>query len=134
MIMNKLLFVFAALIFITGVNAQKGKDKGTWSKLGEATVDFKTTKATVNLATAGNYKALRIKAIDAPVHIDNLIVVYQDGAPANIPIRFDFKAGVESRSIELEDAKRAIKEVDVVYKNVTNSKVDKANIEISGLK
>jgi hypothetical protein len=130
--MKKLLFVLAALLSITGVNAQKGKDKGTWSKLGETTVDFKTTKATVTPATAGNYKALRIKT-DAPVHIDNLTVVYQDGAPANIPIRFDFKAGIESRSIELEDTKRAIKEVDVLYKNVQNSKIDKANIEISGL-
>src|ERR1700759_432066 len=122
MIMKKLLFVLAALMFITGLNAQKGKENGTWSKIGETTVDFKTTKATVNLATTGSYKALRVKT-DAPVHIDNLIVVYQDGAPANIPIRFDFKAGVESRSIELELSKRAIKEVDVMYKNVVNSKV-----------
>src|SRR5215472_7673477 len=131
--MKKILFVLAAFIFVTGLHAQKGKDNGTWTKIGETSVDFKTTKATITLATAGNYKALRIKT-DAPVHIDNLTVVYQDGAPATIPIRFDFKAGVESRAINLEDTKRAIKEVDVAYKSVVNAKVDKANIEISGSK
>jgi hypothetical protein len=129
--MKKILFILAAFLSITCLNAQK--NKYTWNKIGEISVDFKTTKAIITLSNADSFKALQIKT-DAPVHIDNLTVVYQDGAPANIPIRFDFKAGVESRAINLDDTKRAIKEVDVMYKSVPNAKADKANIEVSGSK
>ncbi len=84
--MKKILFVVAAVIIsVTSLHAQKGKEKGTWNKLGQTTVDFKTAKAIVDATGADNIKALRIKT-DAPVHIDNLIVVYTDGSPATIPI------------------------------------------------
>ena len=43
------------------------------------------------------FKSLKIKAVDAPVHIETMVVVYQDGEPENIRVRYDFKEGTESR-------------------------------------
>ena len=76
---------------------------------------------------------MRIKT-DAPVHVDNIVVVYDTGEPANVPIRYDFKAGIESRSINLQDVQRKIKEVDVTYRLVVNTKIDKATFEVWGTK
>ena len=61
-------------------------------------------------------------------------MVYDSGDPENLPVRFDFKANAESRAINLSDSKRNIKEIDVVYRAVTNTKADKATVEIWGSK
>ena len=132
--MKKALFAIALIVTgVTTLLAQKDKDQGNWNKIGEATLDFKTTKGVITIANVDNFKALRIKT-DAPVHVDNIVVVYDSGDPLNVPVRYDFKAGIESRSINLQDATRKIKEVDVTYRLVMNSKIDKATIEIWGTK
>ena len=132
--MKKVLLAIALIaISVTALYAQKNKDEGNWGKIGETTLDFKTTKGVISIVNVDNYKALRIKT-DAPVHVDNIVVVYDTGEPANVPIRYDFKAGIESRSINLQDVKRKIKEVDVTYRLVVNSKIDKATIEVWGTK
>ncbi len=132
--MKKVLFAIALMLTsATAVHAQKNKDEGNWNKIGETMLDFKTTKGVISIVNVDNFKALRIKT-DAPVHVDNIVVVYDTGEPANVPIRYDFKAGIESRSINLQDAIRKIKEVDVTYSLVINSKIDKATIEIWGTK
>jgi hypothetical protein len=132
--MKKALFAIALIVTsVTTLLAQKDKDQGNWNKIGETMLDFKTTKGVITIANVDNFKALRIKT-DAPVHVDNIVVVYDSGDPLNVPVRYDFKAGIESRSINLQDAKRKIKEVDVTYRLVVNSKIDKATIEIWGTK
>ena len=132
--MKKALFaIILLLISVTALHAQKNKVEETWNKIGETTLDFKTTKGVVSITNVDSYKALRIKT-DAPVHVDNIVVVYDTGEPANVPIRYDFKAGIESRSINLQDVQRKIKEVDVTYRLVVNTKIDKATFEVWGTK
>jgi len=137
--MKKTLFVLAVAIFsITTIKAQKvavvTNNKPGWHKIGETTVDFKSDKDVIKVWGADKFKSLRIKATDAPVHIENLEVVYQDGQPEQIPVRFDFKAGTESRQIDLAGYERRLKEINIVYRTVPNWKGDKAHIEIWGLK
>jgi len=137
--MKKTLFVLAVAIFsITTIKAQKvavvTNNKPGWHKIGETTVDFKSDKDVIKVWGADKFKSLRIKATDAPVHIENLEVVYQDGQPEQIPVRFDFKAGTESRQIDLAGNERRLKEINMVYRTVPNWKGDKAHIEIWGLK
>lgn len=135
--MKKLLFIITvAILSITGLQAQKNKAKDTesWQKIGATTVDFKTTKNAITISAANNFKSIQIRTPDAPVHIDNLVVVYDSGDPENLPVRFDFKANAESRAINLSDSKRNIKEIDVVYRAVANTKADKATVEIWGSK
>jgi len=137
--MKKTLFLLAAaIISITSLKAQKVEvvttDKPGWHKIGETTVDFKTDKDKVLILGNDHFKSLRLKAVDAPVHIENLEVVYGDGDPEEIPVRYDFKAGSESRNIDLKGYDRKIKEVNLVYRTIPNWKGDKAHIEIWGLK
>jgi len=139
LIMKRTLFMVAALVIsLAGLKAQKVEvitsNKPGWHKIGETTVDFKTDKDVVYVMGNDHFKSLLIKAVDAPVHIENLKVVYQDGEPENIPVRYDFKAGSESRAIDLLGHERKIKEVELVYKTVPNWKGDKAHVEIWGLK
>ena len=137
--MKKTLFVLAAaIISISSLKAQKvavvTTDKPGWHKIGETTVDFKTDKDKVYVLGNDHFKSIILKAVDAPVHIENLEVVYGNGEPEEIPVRFDFKAGSESRHIDLKGYDRKIKEINLVYRTVPNWKGDKAHLEIWGLK
>ena len=137
--MKKTLFALAAvLVSLTALRAQKVEvvtnDKPGWHKIGETHVDFKTDKDVVKVWGADKLKALQIKAVDAPVHIENMEVVYENGEPEDIPIRYDFKQGTESRAIDLKGYERKIKEINFVYRTVPNWTGDKAHIEIYGLK
>lgn len=137
--MKKILFVFAvAIISISSLKAQKvavvTTDKPGWHKIGETTVDFKTDKDVIYILGNDHFKSIILKATDAPVHVDNVMVIYGEGDPENIPVRFDFKAGTESAAMDLKGADRKIKEIDMIYKTVPNWKGDKAHVEIWGLK
>ncbi len=128
--MKKFFLVFSLMI-ISASFLQAQKATANFNKIGETTIDFKTQKGVVTLAGNAAYKALRIRT-DAPVHIESLSVVYQDGAPEVIPVRYDFKPGIESRDITLQGNKHIIKEVDFSYKQVVKSTVDKATVEVLG--
>ena len=126
-----LLFFSLIMISVSALHAQKAA-KTDFNKIGETIVDFKSGSGTVTI-TGGAYKALRLTT-DAPVHIESLTVVYQNGAPENIPVRYDFKPGIQSRDINLQGTKNNIKEVDFVYKQVVKTNADKATVEVFGTK
>jgi len=137
--MKKALFILAAVfVSLSSLRAQKVEvvtnDKPGWHKIGETHVDFKTDKDVVKILGADKFKALQIKAVDAPVHIESMQVVYENGAPEDIPVRYDFKKGTESRAIDLKGYERKIKEITFVYRTAPNSQDKAAHIEIYGLK
>jgi len=134
--MKKLsFFIAAAILCVSSLSAQKKEtDNINWQKIISASVDFKTNKNAVTLAATDNYKSLQIRTGNAPVHIDNIVVVFENADPENVPVRFDFKANAQSRAIELSNNKSKIKEIDIIYRAVTNSKADMASIEIWGVK
>src|SRR6185369_3270451 len=99
--MKKTLFILAAVcITLSSLHAQSTATTG-WKKIGELHVDFKADKDVMKVAGDEHYKALKIKAVDAAVHIESMQVVYANGTPDDIPIRYDFKRGEESRQIDL---------------------------------
>ena len=133
--MKKCLFLITVVILsVSSVRAQKNKADFNWQKLAAITLDFKTNKNAVTLPAADNFKALQVRTADTPVHIDNLVVVYEGGNTENVPVRFDFKSNTESRDIPITNNKTKIKEVEIVCRAVSGSKSDNAQIEIWGAK
>ena len=109
-------------------------DKAGWHKIGETTASFKTEKDEIVVLGADKFKSIRIKVTDAPIHISSLMVYFESGDAQDISLASDFKAGGESRVIDLKGADRAIKKVSFVYKTVANANNDKAHVELYGLK
>ena len=133
--MKKLsFFIAAAILSVSSISAQKKAADVNWQKIISASVDFKTNKNAVTLAVTDNYKSLQIRTGNAPVHIDNIVVIFDNADPETVPVRFDFKANAQSRAIELSNNKSKIKEIEIIYRAVTNSKADMALIEIWGAK
>lgn len=128
------IIIFAITVLLAGsVSAQK-KGEPNWQKVILATVDFKSNKNAVTLSAADNFKSLQIRTGDAPVHIDNIVVIFDNAEPEKIPIRFDFKPNTESRPIVLSNNKSKIKEIDIIYRAVVNTETNNATIEVWGTK
>ncbi|MES1220471.1 MAG: hypothetical protein ABUT20_33525 [Bacteroidota bacterium] len=137
--MQKTVFMAAlVLFFTTTVLAQKPEvvtnTKEGWHKIGTAKVDFKTEKDQFIILGADRFKAVRVKFNDAPVHMDDMQIQYEGGKKEDVSLRSDFKEGSESRAISLKNNSAEIRKVTFIYHTVPNSKVEKAQIELWGLK
>ena len=108
--------------------------KAGWHKIGETSVNFKTDKDEFLVMGADKFKAIQLKIKDAPVHIEDMQVHYDGGDKEDISVRSNFKAGSESRIIDLKPHSRGLKSVQFVYHTVPNAKADKGRIELWGLK
>ncbi len=137
--MKKILFILCATILsVSALNAQKPevitKNKPGWHKIGDANVDFKTDKDKFVILGADRFKSLQIKVTDAPVHIDDMQIYYEGGAKEDVALRSNLKEGTKSRVIGLKNNSAELNKVEFVYHTVPNAKVDKAHIELWGLK
>lgn len=122
----------------TSIYAQKPavvtSEKPGWHKIGEVTANFKVDKDAIVVLGADRFKAIKLKATDAPIHIFDLEVYYESGDKEDIQVRQEMKAGEETRNIDLKGYSKELKKVVLVYKTVPNMKEDKAHIELYGLK
>lgn len=137
--MKKTLLILLATVFTVSVlNAQKPEvvtsHSAGWHKIGDANVNFKTDKDQFIILGADRFKALKVKAVDAPLHIDDMQVYYEGGSKEDVSLRSDFQPGSESRVIDLKNGSAELKKVVFVYKTVPNGAADKAHIELWGLK
>jgi hypothetical protein len=137
--MKKTLLILMVTFFTVSVlYAQKPEiitsKKAGWHKIGEANVNFKADKDKFIIMGADRFKAIKVKVTDAPVHIENLEVTYENGDMEDIPIRSSLKAGAETRVINLKKKDAELKAVEFMYRTVPNAKNEKAHIELWGLK
>jgi len=133
-IMKKLVIALVAAIVSFGSLHAQNKENEDWQKIGEATVNLKLDKDKVPVSQAGNFKSIRIKTTDAPVHVRNLIIEYVDGGSQNIAVNRDFKAGAESPVLNLDKVQSRIKEMTIVYRTMSTTEGDKAHVEVWALK
>ena len=137
--MKKLMLILFASVFTVAIaHAQKPEivtnGKPGWHKIGDANVDFKADKDEFLVFGKDRFKAIQLKVTDAPVRVEDMQVFYDGGAKEDVPVRADFNAGSESRVIDLKNHSEGIKKVIFVYHTRPNMKVDKAHIELWGLK
>ncbi len=137
--MKKTLLILSALLLSLNFTfAQKvaveTSNKEGWHKIGETTANFSGDKDEIIVLGADVFKAIRIKVTDAPVHIETMEVVFDNETRQNVDLKADFKAGEESRVIDLEGGDRKLKKVVYVYRTIPNFPIDKAHIELWGLK
>jgi hypothetical protein len=137
--MKKLVFILSAFFLMSiVVRAQKPEvitdNKAGWHKIGSTKVNFKTDKDEFLILGKDRFKAIQVKVKDAPVRIENMEIQYEGGQKEDVSIGSELKAGTDSRIINLRNNSAELKKVEFVYKTVTNSKDEKAEIELWGLK
>jgi hypothetical protein len=109
-------------------------NKAGWHKIGEVKASFKMENESIAVLGADKFKSIKLKVTDAPINIERVQVFYESGEMEEIPVRSELKAGAETRTIDLKGSTQELKKVVFTYKTISNSKDEKAHVELYGLK
>jgi hypothetical protein len=94
-----------------------------WEQLGCQKVGFMADKDVIRVGRSeGRFKAIRLKVSGNKVHMMDLKVIYANGAPDDIPVREEIRAGGQTRALDLKGERRAISRVEMVYRSQPNFK------------
>lgn len=103
---------------------------GRWEKLGERKVNRIADRDTIIVGNnEGGFRQLRIHVLENSIHIEQLTVVYGNGANDDLPVRALIPAGGKSRVIDLKGGKRNIRRVEMVFQSIRNGK-GRATVEV----
>ena len=94
-----------------------------WEQLGCQKVGFAVDKDIIRVGRQeGKFKAIRLLVSGNKVHMMDLKVIYADGTPDDIPVREEIRAGGQTKPLDLRGNRRAIKQIEMVYRSQPNFK------------
>jgi hypothetical protein len=89
-----------------------------WEQLGCQKVGFLVDKDKIHVGrTEGKFKSIRLLVSGNKVHMMDLKVIYANGRPDDIPVREEIRAGGQTKPLDLKGERRAIKEIEMVYRS-----------------
>lgn len=90
---------------------------GGWEQLGCVEISRRGDFDVIRVGRRdGLFRAIRLDVFGNDVLLENLRVVYGNGAPDDIPVRREFREGTSSRAIELKGRVRFIDRIEIVSK------------------
>ena len=96
-----------------------------WQKLGKKKVTYKLDRDVLHVgAKDGVFRKLKIKVTGGSLNMHKMVVEYGNGTKDNIPLKYNFGKGSQSRIIDLEGGNRVIKDITFWYdtKNLANKR------------
>lgn len=103
-----------------------------WRMIGERSVKFSSDKDVIKVGGNDWYTKLKIKVVDAPLHIADMIVVFENGEKIDIAIRENIRQGGESRVIDLPGGERRIDRIEFRYRTTGRLRNGTANVIVFG--
>lgn len=123
-----LITLFIGIATINNTQAQSKK----WEQLGSKEVNFGLDKDEILVtASEGIFKSVMLKVKKAPINMYKMTLVFGDGSEQNVELKNNFRAGSQSRIIDLEGNNRVIRKVVLLY-DTKNYKRRKATVELWG--
>lgn len=131
---NVLSIALSTLMFfgLSSFNQPKPKKQKDWVYLGQRKVNYGLDKDVIPVGpNATGFSKLKIKVTGGGLNMHKMVVTYGNGEKDNIPLKFNFHKGAESRVIDLRGGKRQIKKITFWYdsKNISNRR---ATIHVAG--
>ena len=94
-----------------------------WEQLGCQKVGFLVDKDKIKVGRSeGKFKSIRLLVSGNKVHMMDLKVIYANGRPDDIQVREEIRAGGQTKPLDLKGERRAIKEIEMVYRSQPNFK------------
>lgn len=106
-----------ALFAVLTIGASFGHAaKPGWQNLGRKQASFTRDHDVIKVkGPADSYRALKFRAIEAPLDLRRIIVTYDNRTEKNLDVRQNIPQGGESRPIDLRGGKRSIRRVELWY-------------------
>ncbi len=123
--------LFTLFIGLTALNTTQAQSK-KWEQLGSKEVNFGLDRDEIMVTGAeGVFKSVMLKVKKAPINMYKMTIVFGDGSEQNVELKNNFRAGSQSRIIDLEGNNRVIRKVILLY-DTKNYKRRKATVELWG--
>ncbi|MDZ4707037.1 MAG: hypothetical protein SH818_01435 [Saprospiraceae bacterium] len=123
-----LITLFAVAVFATTAFTPINE----WKIIGERAVKFSSDRDVINVGGNDWYTKLKIKVVDAPLHISNFDVIFENGERFDVAIREDIRKGGESRIIDLPGKERRIDRIEFRYRTTGKLRGGTANVIVFG--
>jgi hypothetical protein len=131
------LVLIAGFLFTFDATAQRARAaraaQDGWELLGSKNVSWQPEKDVLTIgASEGGFKKLKIKVTGGTVYVARMVVTYGNGTKDEIPLKYTFRKGAESRTIDLQGGARVIKKITFIYDRKSIAK--NAKIWVAGKK
>jgi len=90
---------------------------GQWRLIGQVTANFMADHDVIVVqGPYDNFRRIKFKVTDAPIHITRLVVTYDNGEPDRLDVRERIEKGGESRAIDLHGVgQRSLRKIEFWY-------------------
>ena len=105
-----------------------------WVYLGNAHVDGNSDHDNIKVGdSAGQYRFLQIRVVNAPIAFDHIVVHYGNGEPETLHVRDVIRPGGKSRAIKL-DGTRYVSSFELWYAKANPDNTNKPELTLWGKK
>ena len=119
------ILIFSLLSFAFSTHTVTDFPSGNWRELGSVKAGHHGDHDIIEISGKhDSFRKLKFRVDNSALNMKKMVVVYDDGAPENIEVRNNIKAGGESREIDLKGGKRNLKSVQFWFdtKGIANGK------------
>ena len=132
---NVSIFLSITLVILSSIacsHATISPAQGQWEQLGTRTVNFGLDRDEINVtASEGFFTGLKIRVDRSALNMHKMVIYFGDGSSQDVELRNTFKAGQESRVIDLAGNRRVITKV-VFWYDTKNIRKTRAVVELWG--
>ena len=134
----KRVTMLVGALALAGIAAQPAlaqkRDRDHWEQLGCQKVGFLVDRDAIKVGRReGKFKAIRLEVSGNTVYMNDLKVIYGNGAPDDINVRSEIRDGGQTRPLDLKGrGERAIDRIEMTYRAKPNFK-GSAKVCVSGL-
>ncbi len=103
-----------------------------WELLGSRQVKFNLDRDEIIVTgQEGTFKSLQVRVKKSAINMHKMVIHFRDGSEQNVELKDNFRAGSESRVIDLDGNNRVIQKV-VFWYDTKNYKNRRAIVELWG--
>jgi hypothetical protein len=113
--LKPLLLFFIAVIALLSFTTIENNGLQQWNLIGEKRVSFLVDRDVIHVTGNDNYRQIKLKVKDGPVHILDMDVHFENGDKFDVALKEKFSNGGESRVIDLPGGSRSIKKIEFWY-------------------
>jgi hypothetical protein len=112
----KISAAIVATVVLAWATPVKAGNSGDWRLIGRVQAGHSADHDTLVVqGKHDDFRKLKIKVTDAPVHIERMVVIYDNGEPDRIDVRQEIPQGGESRVLDLKGGKRSLRKIEFWY-------------------
>lgn len=104
-----------------------------WKFIGDKIAAFGVDRDVLYVTGNDAFSQIKVKVTDAPLHIIDMDVYFENGEKMNVPLKNKYRQGQESRVIDFPGGIRQIKKIEFLYETI-GVKKGRARVAIWGKK